>query len=225
MVNIMPDNTRLTNEVPSDKYYLAQYARNGSYPDNWLLQFDGLKKAGFKYAVVNRRGDEFEGAHTLRGIWDTQLVMNSRISVVLAAPLHPNARRAIEAIMMIAEDKIVGCLGHYCDLQNFELIQRESPYEHGGEQHCPISDAKRALRCLYLAVDESIADDVKKRVYAAFQHLAYKAPGAMQREMRLCALIQNIHQHYNPGMGDFDIEEGLKYLPSEYSVNKENDNG
>jgi hypothetical protein len=41
------------------------------------------------------------------------------------------------------------------------------------KSHCPISEAKRALRALYLEVPASVADDVKKKVLAALHHIAY----------------------------------------------------
>lgn len=39
------------------------------------------------------------------------------------------------------------------------------------KSHCPISEAHRALRALYIQVPETVADDVKNKVYAALHHL------------------------------------------------------
>lgn len=39
----------------------------------------------------------------------------------------------------------------------------------------PIDNAKRALQCLYITVDASVADDVKSKVLAAFEYLEAKA--------------------------------------------------
>lgn len=41
------------------------------------------------------------------------------------------------------------------------------------KSHCPISEAKRALRALYLQCPESVANDVQKKVFAALNHIAY----------------------------------------------------
>lgn len=55
------------------------------------------------------------------------------------------------------------------------------------------------------------ATDAEKELWQAYH-------ATMEREERLRRLIQNIHQHYNPGFPEFDIKAGLEHLPYEVRV-------
>jgi len=48
-----------------------------------------------------------------------------------------------------------------------------------------IEEARKALRCLYIAVDKSIADDVRQRVEAAFVSLSAELTGLRQAKERV----------------------------------------
>src|SRR3990167_773928 len=54
-----------------------------------------------------------------------------------------------------------------------------------------IEEARKALRCLYIAVDKSIADDIGQRVEAAFVSLSAELTGLRKENDTLRGLLGN----------------------------------